>query len=143
MNVKRSLMTAAAVIAVLSTPTAAAQAAASGDPVVKRGCTTGDAGASGGAVIYNWHDPMSTLNVKLDLADGKADGRYAAIRVLVLGMNGTSKQGAWNKVSGAGKHKEGWVSVKYSGGIKNIGIQVATFKGNHLMGYCTDWGNPD
>ncbi|MEK2477032.1 hypothetical protein [Streptomyces noursei] len=119
------------------------QAAGSGDPVVHRACTTGDAGASGGADIYNWHGPNSTLNVKLDLTDGKADGRYAAIRLLAVGMDGSQVQSHWNKVSGYGKRKEAWGPVKYKGGINHIGVQVATFKGSHMISYCIDFGEAD
>ncbi|WP_143179696.1 hypothetical protein [Streptomyces yunnanensis] len=118
-------------------------AVGSGDPVVQRACTTGDIGASGGAEIHNWHGPSATLSVKLDLADGRADGRYAAIRILIVDMNGKSVQGRWNKVSGYGKRKEGWTSVKYKGGINNIGVQVATFKGSRMMSYCVDLGGAD
>ncbi|MFF7228212.1 hypothetical protein BX264_2000 [Streptomyces sp. 2333.5] len=141
MNVKRSLTAAAAIIAVLSTTTTAAQAADSDGPVM-RGCSTSPLGGSGGAEIHNWYSPSATINVKLDLLDNAADGRYAAIRFVVEGLDESWKFSRWNKVSGYGKYKTGWGKFKYNRGIDKAGVEVATFKGNRMLSECMDVRGP-
>ncbi|WP_275465732.1 hypothetical protein [Streptomyces noursei] len=107
-----------------------------------RSCATTGVGASGEAVVYGWTQPGAELSVKLSLLDGARDGHSAAIRIVIEGVDGKRRYAGWHRVSGFGKYKEGWGTVKHDRGINKIGVQVAEFKGSRLVESCTDVRGP-
>ncbi len=102
-------------------------------------CNTKPLGATSTAFITNWTSPSSTVGISIDIADNRTDGRYAAVRLIAIGMNGSRSYSNWLKATGGYGDYKSWKGTSSNKtGLDHIQLEVATFKGKRMMSHCTD-----
>lgn len=112
---------------------AATAAPASADPRVTS-CTT--TGASGWMLFDNYTSAQSTVTIKFELTDTKADGHHARIRLVTKTSSGAIVNWPWRKnTSGMGTEVYR-TTAQDSRGIAALGIETARFEKETKLNYC-------
>ncbi|MFJ5225477.1 hypothetical protein [Streptomyces sp. NPDC088400] len=131
---KKSLIAAAAAITLTLTASGTAQADGFEGTLA---CST--TGAKGSIYYNNWHGPDATINMSISLNDTAADGHHVRVRFLSKNTFGTTKYWAWRSITGGSGTGNAWyTTASDSGGLFDIGVQVARFEGDQMLNSCTD-----
>ncbi|MFD5819007.1 hypothetical protein ACFV06_33935 [Streptomyces sp. NPDC059618] len=97
--------------------------------------------SSGAGTINGWASGATSLDVILSVYDAKSDGHNVAIR-LIAKNDGGAVLTPWpwhHNYSGYDHSLTLRTTARYSAGMYDVGIEVATFEGDHELNYCRDW----
>lgn len=103
-----------------------------------RHCST--TGASGGITISNWHGPDAKVGLDMSVSDLSSDNHQVRVRFISKDTRGAIKYWPWRANNdGSGTTKEWKTTAEYSGGLFEVGVQVARFAGNTQVNSCSTW----
>ncbi|MEU2111885.1 hypothetical protein [Streptomyces sp. NPDC019507] len=97
---------------------------------------------SEGFVKYSPISSSTTrIDVRLGVWDEAADGHHSRVRLITKNKYGGIVYYSWRSdTNGANNGKLNWDTyASDTDGIKDVGVQVATYEGDTQLYSCTDW----
>ncbi|MFF1837411.1 hypothetical protein ACFVXE_24860 [Streptomyces sp. NPDC058231] len=95
-------------------------------------------GATGDLEVQ-WSNGATSQPVVFSVSDALSDGHAVEIRIIGRNQVDTPLSWPWHKVTAGWGHGQSWASTAtYSGGIYDIGLEVARYSGTGtIMNHCT------
>ncbi|WP_199550220.1 hypothetical protein [Streptomyces sp. N35] len=126
---RRATIALAAIAGAFIVPAVATPAAAA-----YGGC--GTTGASG-SIRFTWSGKYRMNDLEISVKDTLSDGHHAAIRLVTIRNDGSTKYWPWRRnYEGAGVTSH-WFTYAYdTNGIRTALVEVARFEGSDLLNLC-------